>query len=92
MKPLILVIEDDRDIAQLLSTALAMERFIPMVDDLEVRGKLIHAIDGKGAFGFRIEFSFALCHVKNRRSQGTRFDVDRRTGCDVAGRNRAPRV
>ena len=27
----ILVIEDDRDIAQLLSTALAMERFIPVV-------------------------------------------------------------
>lgn len=27
-----------------------MERFIPMVDDAELRGKLAHAIDGKGAF------------------------------------------
>lgn len=27
-----------------------MERFIPMVDDTELRGKLAHAIDGKGAF------------------------------------------
>jgi hypothetical protein len=27
-----------------------MERFIPMVDDVELRGKLAHAIDGKGAF------------------------------------------
>jgi hypothetical protein len=27
-----------------------MERFIPMVDDVELRGKLMHAIDGKGAF------------------------------------------
>jgi len=27
-----------------------MERFIPMVDDTELRGKLSHAIDGKGAF------------------------------------------
>ena len=27
-----------------------MERFIPMVDDLELRAKLAHAIDGKGAF------------------------------------------
>jgi hypothetical protein len=27
-----------------------MERFIPMVDDPELRGKLAHAIDGKGAF------------------------------------------
>lgn len=27
-----------------------MERFIPMVDDNELRGKLAHAIDGKGAF------------------------------------------
>ncbi len=27
-----------------------MERFIPMVDDTELRGKLGHAIDGKGAF------------------------------------------
>lgn len=27
-----------------------MERFIPMVDDSELRGKLAHAIDGKGAF------------------------------------------
>jgi hypothetical protein len=27
-----------------------MERFIPMVDDTELRGKLTHAIDGKGAF------------------------------------------
>ena len=27
-----------------------MERFIPMVDDLDLRGKLTHAIDGKGAF------------------------------------------
>ena len=27
-----------------------MERFIPMVDDAELRGKLTHAIDGKGAF------------------------------------------
>lgn len=27
-----------------------MERFIPMVDEAELRGKLAHAIDGKGAF------------------------------------------
>ncbi len=27
-----------------------MERFIPMVDDLDLRGKLAQAIDGKGAF------------------------------------------
>lgn len=27
-----------------------MERFIPMVDDVELRGKLMNAIDGKGAF------------------------------------------
>lgn len=27
-----------------------MERFIPMVDDLDLRGKLTQAIDGKGAF------------------------------------------
>lgn len=27
-----------------------MERFIPMVDEPELRGKLAHAIDGKGAF------------------------------------------
>jgi hypothetical protein len=27
-----------------------MERFIPMVEDLELRGKLAQAIDGKGAF------------------------------------------
>src|SRR5437588_10595193 len=27
-----------------------MERFIPMVDDSELRGKLTQAIDGKGAF------------------------------------------
>ena len=27
-----------------------MERFIPMVDDADLRGKLTHAIDGKGAF------------------------------------------
>jgi hypothetical protein len=27
-----------------------MERFIPMVDDNDLRGKLTHAIDGKGAF------------------------------------------
>ncbi|HVJ91815.1 MAG TPA: UPF0158 family protein [Labilithrix sp.] len=27
-----------------------MERFIPMVDDVELRTKLAHAIDGKGAF------------------------------------------
>src|SRR5262249_20402002 len=27
-----------------------MERFIPMVDETELRGKLAHAIDGKGAF------------------------------------------
>ena len=27
-----------------------MERFIPMVDDTELRGKLTQAIDGKGAF------------------------------------------
>lgn len=27
-----------------------MERFIPMVDDTELRGKLANAIDGKGAF------------------------------------------
>src|SRR5512135_2843666 len=27
-----------------------MERFIPMVDDSELRAKLAHAIDGKGAF------------------------------------------
>lgn len=27
-----------------------MERFIPMIDDAELRGKLAHAIDGKGAF------------------------------------------
>jgi Uncharacterised protein family (UPF0158) len=27
-----------------------MERFIPMVDDNDLRGKLAHAIDGKGAF------------------------------------------
>lgn len=27
-----------------------MERFIPMVDDVELRAKLAHAIDGKGAF------------------------------------------
>src|SRR6187551_2305798 len=27
-----------------------MERFIPMVDDPDLRGKLAHAIDGKGAF------------------------------------------
>ncbi len=27
-----------------------MERFIPMVEDTELRGKLAHAIDGKGAF------------------------------------------
>jgi hypothetical protein len=27
-----------------------MERFIPMVDDADLRGKLAHAIDGKGAF------------------------------------------
>ncbi len=27
-----------------------MERFIPMVDDTDLRGKLAHAIDGKGAF------------------------------------------
>lgn len=27
-----------------------MERFIPTVDDAELRGKLAHAIDGKGAF------------------------------------------
>lgn len=27
-----------------------MERFIPLVDDLELRGKLAQAIDGKGAF------------------------------------------
>jgi len=27
-----------------------MERFIPMIDDPELRGKLTHAIDGKGAF------------------------------------------
>src|SRR6478735_5634752 len=27
-----------------------MERFIPMVDENELRGKLAHAIDGKGAF------------------------------------------
>src|SRR5688572_1815890 len=27
-----------------------MERFIPMVDESELRGKLAHAIDGKGAF------------------------------------------
>jgi hypothetical protein len=27
-----------------------MERFIPMVDDTDLRGKLSHAIDGKGAF------------------------------------------
>ena len=27
-----------------------MERFIPMVDDAELRGKLANAIDGKGAF------------------------------------------
>jgi hypothetical protein len=27
-----------------------MERFIPMVDETDLRGKLTHAIDGKGAF------------------------------------------
>ena len=27
-----------------------MERFIPMVDETDLRGKLAHAIDGKGAF------------------------------------------
>lgn len=27
-----------------------MERFIPMVDDTDLQGKLAHAIDGKGAF------------------------------------------
>ncbi len=27
-----------------------MERFIPMVEDADLRGKLTHAIDGKGAF------------------------------------------
>jgi hypothetical protein len=27
-----------------------MERFIPMVDEVELRGKLMNAIDGKGAF------------------------------------------
>src|SRR4029077_1440143 len=27
-----------------------MERFIPMVDDPELKGKLTHAIDGKGGF------------------------------------------
>ena len=51
-----------------------MERFIPMVDDAELRGDLVHAIDGKGAFR---RFKDVLMDVAETRERWFAFRSER---------------
>ena len=51
-----------------------MERFIPMVDDAELRDDLVHAIDGKGAFR---RFKDALMDVAETRQRWFAFRTER---------------
>ena len=51
-----------------------MERFIPMVDDAELRDGLVHAIDGKGAFR---RFKDVLMDVAETRERWFAFRSER---------------
>lgn len=51
-----------------------MERFIPLVDDLDLRQKLAHAIDGKGAFR---RFKDVLMTYANDRERWFQFRSER---------------
>ncbi len=51
-----------------------MERFIPMVEDIEIRTKLMQAIDGKGAFR---RFKDVLVHYTTDRERWFAFRSER---------------
>src|SRR5258708_35281433 len=60
-----------------------MERFIPMVDDTDLRGKLAQAIDGKGAFR---RFKDPLMNVADERGKWVMFRSARLRTFVEAGR------